>query len=965
MIGREHSSSVSSAAVFVLMLAYVTSARPYTREDCSPCVCSFRSRPAPSQFRVKADCSSLGLEAIPQHLPEFTELLVLTNNSLLTVRERELVRYKSLKRLQLGYNRLVSIEPDVFEQCPTLHYLDLTGNALIVLPEAVFKKARLLRELHGIQMGDFPSNMFSHLDQLKVLTMVAAQTELPTDIFSNVHLTHLDLELREAREIQSEIIRPLNSTLVELRVKAPKLRSLPEDAFDGMLHLKKISLDTPEMATLPEAILHGEVVQTTVDITEIHEMVANILGDFVAARHEMILQEVTLIGIRQLPAKLFRRTPYLERLTIHEADSISPELFSNLRRLSTLDLSHNNLSSSQLDPAWFDDLDGLKVLNVSHNDLTDLQQQLQQLRGLAVLDASHNRLSHVEPEAFHTFSIALEQLDLSYNDLSDLSQTLFQTMWSLHDLDLSYNRIGSLPAGVFEDLQKLQTLMLQHNDLQVIHQSSLQGLQDITELHVHGNDLTDIPQLDAPFLTHLDLSHNNITALGEAVLSNTYSLERLDLEQNTLVCECGMMTQLEHLVTNMGTNVTGRCLPYGSSVAVRLVEVNVTEMCLLEASNMTAVTLDSSTVLPTIESNYIISDNITNNSTVIPAERNVTATRVSDTSSRLDDANTTESSGIVVRVEVNTTTVPPIYITSFHIADGNRTESLEIAGSVEPNVTAVLPSHNSSHHIADADRTESLDTTGSAELNKTRVLPSHKTSFRLSDANRTETLDTVVSVELNKTRVLPSHNTSSHLAEANSTESLDTVVSLELNMTTVLPSHNTSFHLADSNSTESLDNHTVVSVELNKTSFHIADANSTASLDTVVSVELNMTTVSPSHNTDVESPPSPPVSSGETISELGTLKSSVDISKTGLPGTGAQATGTQTGTNNTSTIILAISGTAIFIAMVAIAGFFILKGRGLIGNANNRRAHQARNEPAADDLNRSTVPLDDFERRSI
>ena len=137
----------------VMLCPRPTRGWPYGRADCAPCRCHIETGSHDVRFRGRtADCRHQALTDIPVYLPPDTDHLLLSNNSIRSIRESSLRNYHYLKTLRIDHNALVTIEPDVFERSPLLYYLDIAYNDLQVLPDLVFRKAPLLRELHGVRM---------------------------------------------------------------------------------------------------------------------------------------------------------------------------------------------------------------------------------------------------------------------------------------------------------------------------------------------------------------------------------------------------------------------------------------------------------------------------------------------------------------------------------------------------------------------------------------------------------------------------------------------------------------------------------------------------------------------------------------------------------------------------------------------------------------------------------------------
>ena len=445
------------------------------------------------------------------------------------------------------------------------------------------------RHVYGF-LQELPGHIFHNLTKLRTLSIDVLQENLPVELFENLFISKLHLNLTTATSLPSGLLRPISTTLREFSLVAPELQSLEQTVFDSMVLLHKLNIKAPKMNTLPEDMFHGERL-LPVDMTQLaHEVVADVFDSILAPQRAMRLSDVTLEGIRELPEKLFRQSPYIEHLEIHGSDVIPDMVFKNLRRLNHLDLSGNGIT--KLPAYWFEDLDGLKELDLSHNKIRNVSHQLMGLQSIKVLDLSHNDLRNIDELAFTSFQASVEELFLEQNVLTVLPPGLFDSMWSLQHLDLSRNFLSVLPALVFEDLQKLKSLRLQQNHIIFLHEDSLLGLQDLTLLNLQDNYISSFPRQglqEATSLHILDLSKNSLKELAVGTLTHNHWLHTVRLVDNPLVCGCGVR-QLQDLSEEQDTNVTGVCTIYANATTGAttpssqsdLLEVNVTAVCMQE-----------------------------------------------------------------------------------------------------------------------------------------------------------------------------------------------------------------------------------------------------------------------------------------------------------------------------------------------------------------------------------------------
>ncbi|XP_052520509.1 leucine-rich repeat and calponin homology domain-containing protein 1 isoform X11 [Tympanuchus pallidicinctus] len=148
----------------------------------------------------------------------------------------------------------------------------------------------------------------------------------------------------------------------------------------------------------------------------------------------------------------------LETLNLyHNCIKIIPDAIVNLRMLTYLNLSRNQLSSL---PACLCGLP-LKVLIASNNKLGSLPEEIGQLKQLMELDVSCNEITTL-PQQIGLLK-SLKELNVRRNYLEVLPQELVQL--PLVKFDFSCNKVLVIPI-CFRKMAQLQVLLLENNPLQ-------------------------------------------------------------------------------------------------------------------------------------------------------------------------------------------------------------------------------------------------------------------------------------------------------------------------------------------------------------------------------------------------------------------------------------------------------------------------------------------------------------------
>ncbi|KAL4597673.1 hypothetical protein ACB092_11G005500 [Castanea dentata] len=198
-------------------------------------------------------------------------------------------------------------------------------------------------------------------------------------------------------------------------------------------------------------------------------------------------------------------------------------------------LSNNNLQGHL--PISIAKLVSLRYLGISFNNLSGSVEQniFTKLKSLSEVDLSHNPLL-----SFHTYSYniadhtlpKLQYLSLSSCNISEFPHFLKSTE-NLYSLDLSNNQInGSIPTWLLEvKMDSLHYLNLSYNSLARIGHLPWKNLQF---LDLRSN-LLEGPLPVPPLYTHFfSVSRNNLTGEIPLLICNLSSLQYLDLSYNHL-----------------------------------------------------------------------------------------------------------------------------------------------------------------------------------------------------------------------------------------------------------------------------------------------------------------------------------------------------------------------------------------------------------------------------------------------
>ncbi|XP_027907881.1 receptor-like protein 7 [Vigna unguiculata] len=212
-----------------------------------------------------------------------------------------------------------------------------------------------------------------------------------------------------------------------------------------------------------------------------------------------------------------------------------PGFLRNHSRIASLDLSDNHIQG--MVPNWIWKLQNLERLNISHNLLTHLEGPLKNLSSkLVVLDLHHNKLQGPLP----VIPENTLYLDFSSNKFNSvIPQDIGNYMPFTFFLSLSNNTLsGSIPDSLC-NATYLQVLDLSNNNISGAIPSCLMAMnENLGVLNLRKNNLTGpVPDMfsAACSLRTLDLHNNILDGKIPKSLSNCTSLEVLDLGKNKIM----------------------------------------------------------------------------------------------------------------------------------------------------------------------------------------------------------------------------------------------------------------------------------------------------------------------------------------------------------------------------------------------------------------------------------------------
>uniref|UniRef100_A0A3B3RWW5 LRRCT domain-containing protein n=1 Tax=Paramormyrops kingsleyae TaxID=1676925 RepID=A0A3B3RWW5_9TELE len=221
----------------------------------------------------KVQCQDETITEIPSNIPHETINLFISRTRISLFSSLQ-----NLQRLFLSGNKISHLPQELFRGLGELRQLDLSKNALRVIPEGIFDDLSNLESLSlkDNQIEHLPSNLFSslenlvtlylsrnnlvrlpegiflHVTRLQKLSLFQNRLEnLGTSVFGPLLLTELWLYSNNLTRLEDGIFRNLTK-LQLLILSRNSICSVSAGAFAGLSDLREVSLHTNRLVSLEE-----------------------------------------------------------------------------------------------------------------------------------------------------------------------------------------------------------------------------------------------------------------------------------------------------------------------------------------------------------------------------------------------------------------------------------------------------------------------------------------------------------------------------------------------------------------------------------------------------------------------------------------------------------------------------------------------------------------------------------------
>ena len=415
--------------------------------------------------------------------------------------------------------------------------------------------------LQHCNLQRLPDRAFLGLTRLRGLTVRSSAPgtlTLTRGSFEGLaNLQRLDLSNNRVRLIEPGVLCSLPN-LVQLSLAAAHLAGLADLGLTSLVSqpvclrkVRQLDLSHNQLTELTATHLHNFPGLTSLDVS--HNLLSSLSADtleFAPNLQELFLSNNQLTSVPVLLLEGLKLTSL--SLANNSLFSLPGALLTGQTNLTSLDLSGNLLTGSELRPAIFSSLSSLTSLSLARNRLEKVKRKLfWELHALQSLDLSQNLLREVPARLLKSQS-QLTSLSLSGNLLEQLGGEALAGAGQLHHLRLDTNSLDRVAEQVrtyrpdsnilfttvlqvWQNLSSLSVLELSNNRLTAVP-PGLRFLRGLTLLDLAGNRITELGEQAVPLqqLWRLDLSSNRIANISAADLKQLSSLQILDLSKNRI-----------------------------------------------------------------------------------------------------------------------------------------------------------------------------------------------------------------------------------------------------------------------------------------------------------------------------------------------------------------------------------------------------------------------------------------------
>lgn len=410
----------------------------------------------------------------------------------------------------------MQIEDDAFEGLDNLEVLNLKDNNILLIPASALGRLPRLTslQLDYNRVAALSSDILRSIAE-KVTKLVISKNivrELPSASFQYfIQLQYLDLSRNLLSNLHADAFSGVENTLLRLDLSQNRITNL---AGPPLSLMKLMELDLSEN-----------------HLTDINKNAFTLLPSL------KYLNLSNNMHLNNIPLVLLHKLSELEVVDLSYAGIkiLSPELFTESRRLRDIYLSHNNIP--ELTEGAFTNMPNITIIDLSYNNITTIRHgTFVNVMNIRKLILKGNQLNSFKGEVFNT-GTSLEVLDISENQLSYLYPSSFRIHPRLKEIHAARNKFNYFPAELIANLQFLEYIDLSNNELKSVEELGFARLPRLQVLLLKNNAIESISEMtfhNSTQLQTLDISGNKLDRLGDRTFEGLVRLRLLNLEGNLL-----------------------------------------------------------------------------------------------------------------------------------------------------------------------------------------------------------------------------------------------------------------------------------------------------------------------------------------------------------------------------------------------------------------------------------------------
>nr|XP_023026888.1 chaoptin [Leptinotarsa decemlineata] len=458
----------------------------------------------------------------------------LDGNPLATLEENAF-RQANIRELYMRSCGLTEISPAAFGGLDNyLEILDLSGNNISLLPQAIFHRFALLRTL------SLQDNIVTRLNPIEAfngfqftlykLDLSGTQNEPVSlqDLRRLRSLRTLSLSRLSQPELSPENFLEFGIDLEELQINLANLQTIKNNAFKYIHALKSLDLSDNSINTI-ENNAFTDISHSLTQLKLAHALsssMSNVPTDAIKTLTSLRELDLSNNKLKTMPDTSFHFLHDLRKLELQDniieiihKGTFQGDIHANLEEIY---FSFNNIRA--ISQHSFVHLPNLEQLHLDDNKIESLERRsFMNLAHIKRLNLKGNKITKISYEAFQNLP-ELEDLDISYNELNTFDFTMFDQVGtlSIFSVNVSYNKLKDLLVNVPMSFESSAGLGSVHSNIKILDLSH-NNISSISKQFFRPVDLS---------LTHLYLSHNHILNATKDVFGNLRHLQWLDISHN-------------------------------------------------------------------------------------------------------------------------------------------------------------------------------------------------------------------------------------------------------------------------------------------------------------------------------------------------------------------------------------------------------------------------------------------------